>query len=193
MLGKCFSVLIVISFIFAAFCGNMNELCSGVLDGAAKSVNVCLSLIGIMALWNGVMQVLKSCGVMSKLSRLLAPALRLVFPRSFKEGVATEEITACVSASVLGIANATTPLALCAIDKMQGSRKSDIATNDMIMLCMLGCACFNIVPTTVIALRMGAGASITYEIIPAVWICSGICMLLGIILCRIMGKICADT
>jgi len=193
MLGKCFSILCIISFIFGAASGNIQGVCNGILNGASRSVQVCVSLVGIMALWSGIMAVLKRAGIIKGLSRLLSPVLRLIFPRSFKENQATEEITACVSAGLLGISNATTPLALNAIDKMQQGRKSNIATNDMIMLSMLGCACFNIVPTTVIALRVASGAEITYKIMIPVWICSGVCMLLGIILCRIMGIICGDT
>ncbi|MBQ3589991.1 MAG: hypothetical protein II980_06040 [Clostridia bacterium] len=192
MLGKCFSVLCIISFFFGAFTGNMKNVCDAILSGASKSVEVCFSLIGIMALWGGVMAVLKSCGAIRCLSKLLKPILRLVFPRSFKENVATDEITACVSASLLGVANATTPLALCAINEMQKNRRSNVATNDMIMLSMLGCACFNLVPTTVIALRSGAGAEITYKIMLPVWICSGVCCVLGVVLCRILGRVCGD-
>ena len=192
MLGKCFSVLCIISFIFGAVTDNMKGVCDAILSGASKSVELCLSLVGIMALWGGIMSVLKACGAISKLSKLLRPILKLIFPRAFKENVATDEITACVSASLIGIANATTPLALCAIGQMQKNRKSDVATNDMIMLSMLGCACFNLVPTTVIALRVSAGAEITYKIMLPVWICSGACCALGVIMCRILGKACGD-
>lgn len=192
MLGKCFSVLCIISFIFGAITDNMKEVCSGILNGASRSVEVCISLVGIMALWTGVMSVLKKAGVIKLLSKLLRPLLRLIFPRAFKENIATDEITACVSAGLIGISNATTPLALCAIGELQKNRSSDVASNDMIMLSMLGCACFNLVPTTLIALRVGAGAEITYKIMIPVWICSGACCLLGIILCRALGLICGD-
>ena len=193
MLGKCFSVLCIVSFTFGAIFDNMENVCKSILSGASKSVELCISLVGIMALWSGVMGVLKRSGAISFLSKFLRHILRFIFPRSFKENIATEEITACVSASLLGISNATTPLAINAINKMQEGRKSESATNDMIMLSMLGCACFNLVPTTVIALRVNAGAEITYKIIIPVWICSGICSLLGILICRILGKICGDT
>lgn len=192
MLGKCFSLLCIISFIYGAFTNNMSSVCDGILSGAERGVTICISLIGIMALWNGILSVLKKAGIIKFLSRLLSPLLRLAFPRSFKENKATEEITACVSANLLGISNASTPLAIEAISKMQEGRNSDIATNDMITLSVLGCACFNIVPTTVIALRVANGAQITYDIIFPVWICSGICCILGVVLCRLFGRINGD-
>ncbi len=193
MLGKCFSALCIISFIFAIFCGNMAEVSKSILEGCEKSVTVCISLIGVMTLWNGIMEVLKESGIIRNLSKILRPILRLIFPRSFKNECATEEITACISASMLGVSNATTPLAINAISKMERGARRGYATNDMIMLCMLGCACFNIIPTTIIALRESKGAEITYEIIVPVWICSLACMAIGIILCRIFGKINGDS
>lgn len=192
MLGKCFSIFCISSIIYSLFCGNLKLLCDSILKGASKSVTVVISIIGFMAFWNGIMEVLKVSGVISKLSKLLRPILKHVFPKAFKENIATEEITACISASVLGLSNATTPLALSAIEKMNEGRKSDKATNDMITLSILGCACFNLIPTTIIAMRVSQGASITYEMIVPVWICSFVCMVIGIILSRIVGKISGD-
>lgn len=192
MLGKCFSLLCIISFVFGIFNKNMRLLGDSILKGSSKSVSVIISIIGFMALWNGVMEVLKDSGIIKKLSKLLKPILKHIFPNAFKTGEGCEEITACVSANILGLSNATTPLALSAIEKMNKGRKSKRATNDMIALSVLGCACFNLVPTTVISMRISQGATITYEIIAPVWICSFICMTLGIILCKIIGKINGD-
>ena len=188
MLGKCFSVLCIVSFAFSLALDNMGEVSKSILEGCERSVTLCVSLVGVMALWNGILEVLKESGIIKRLSVLLKPILKRIFPRSFESGYATEEITSCISASLLGVSNAVTPLAISAISKMERGRKC-YATNDMIMLCMLGCACFNIMPTTVIALRESEGAKITYEIIFPVWICSFICMSLGVILCKIFGKI----
>jgi len=193
MIGKCFSVLCIISLIFGFCTGSMEKISSSILDGASKSVELCLSLVGVMMLWNGIMEVFKESGIIKRLSKLLKPFLKLIFPSSFKNDIATEEITACVSASLLGVSNAVTPLAISAINKMEKGVKGTRATSDMIMLCMLGCACFNLIPTTIIAIREGYGAKINYEIIFPVWICSFVCMLIGILLCRILGKLNGDN
>ena len=193
MLGKSFSFLCIISLFATFLTKNEKALADSIFGGAAKSVTVVISILGLMTLWNGILEVLKDAGVIEKLSKLLRPILKHIFPRAFKENTATEEITACVSANILGLSNATTPLALLAIGKMNEGRKSDKATNDMITLAILGCACFNIIPTTVIAMRVSQGASITYELLVPVWICSFVCMAVGIILCRLIGKICGDT
>lgn len=193
MLGKCFAVLCLVSFVFAIFTGNMEALSKSVLQGCEKSVQVCISLVGIMAFWNGIMEIFKKSGIICALAKLLSPILKRLFPKSFKNGTATEEITACISAGILGVSSATTPLAIKAIEKMERGAKKDSATNEMILLCMLGCAIFNVIPTTIIALREKSGALITFEIIAPVWICSSVCMLLGILLCKLFGKFYGDS
>ena len=192
MLGKCFSVLCVISFVFAAFCGNMRELSQSIISGCEKSVNLVISITGIMVLWNGIMELLKSYGIIKHLSRLLSPFLKFVFPRSFSENSAKEEITACISANMLGISNSATPLGILAIEKMNTGRKSVYATNDMITLCAISSSSFCLIPTTIIAVRQGCGALITYEIIPVVWITSFCCMIFSIIISRLLGRIYGD-
>lgn len=193
MLGKCFGVLCALSVAFAIFNGSVGALTEAVINGASKSVSLVISFIGIMALWNGILSVLKDAGVIERLSRILKPLLRLIFPKSFKENIATEEITACVSANMLGIANAATPLALKAIEKMNEAEKSSVASDDMITLAILGCCGFNLVPTTIIAIRSALGAQITYELIIPVWICSGACCIIGILLSRLLSKIYAKN
>ncbi len=193
MIGKCFGILCLVSIVFAIFCGNMEELSLGILEGASKSVTIVFSLLGIMIFWNGVMEVLKDAGVISKLSKILKPILKFIFPKAFKEDKATEEITACISANLLGLSNATTPLAINAIEKLNEGRKSEKASNDMITLAIIGCACFCLIPTTIIGIRLSNGASITYEIMIPVWVSSGICMLAGILLSRIIGNINGDS
>ena len=188
MLGKCFSIICISSIVFSIISGNISLISNAIIQGASKSVNLVFSLIGIMALWNGIINVLKEAGFIEKLSKFLRPILKFIFPKSFKENVATEEITTCISANILGISNAATPLGIKAIKKMNEKSKSAVATADMITLCILGCCSFNLIPTTVIAIRSALGATITYELIVPVWICSGICSLIGILLCKIFGK-----
>ncbi len=187
MLGKCFGVICIISVIFALLNGNLNSISSGLFLGTSKSVDLILSLVGIMGLWSGILNVLKDSGVIRGISKMLKPILRLVFPSSFKNNIATEEITACVSANMLGISNAATPLAIKAIEKMN-KNNSTVATNDMITLAVLGCSSFNLIPTTIIGIRSALQSQITDKLIIPVWICSGTCAILGIFLSRTLGK-----
>ena len=188
MLGKCFSFICIISTVFALLTSNLSSITTALIDGANKSVNLVISLIGITAFWSGVINVLKDAGIIKKISRLLRPILVHIFPTSFKNDIATEEITACISSNVLGISNAATPLAINAIKKMHKASHSSSATADMITLAVLGCCCFNLVPTTIIAIRSSLGAKITYEIIVPVWISSLLCCVIGVTLSCLIGR-----
>lgn len=189
MIGKCFSVLLIVSIIFSIFFGNTTAVSSAILDGAGKSVSLTISLVGIMALWNGILNIFQRAKIIERLSKLLKPLLKHIFPKSFKNNIATEEITACISANMLGISNAATPIAIRAIEKLDEHENSTVASSDMITLAVLGCCSFNLIPTTIIAIRSAMQATITYEIIVPVWICSGACCILSIVLCRILGKL----
>ncbi len=186
MLGKCFFVMTALSVVFAVATGRIDALSNALIDGAGRAVTLTLSLMGMMALWSGVMRVFREMGAIGKLSKLLSPVLSLVFPTAFATGRGKEEITAAVSANILGMGNATTPLALAAMGEMQKDNPTpDTATDDMVMLSVLATASFNILPTTLIALRRSAGAQRPYAILLPVAITSGICSLFSILLCRL--------
>lgn len=131
--------------------------------------------------WCGIMNVFLTSGVLGHIERFLSPLMRLIFPRAFNAGRGSAEITAAVSANLLGIGNAATPFALTAMSEMD----KDGNTADMAVFTILGTCSVNIVPTTLITLRRAAGSAEPYSIILPIWICSLICAAAGIILGRI--------
>lgn len=185
MLGICFFVLCFVSILFTVVTGDPAALSNGALDGASRAMELMFTLSGMMALWGGIMNVLQEAGWIRRLSRLLSPVLRWVFPNAWQDTDTREKITAAVSANILGIGNAATPLALSAMEAMQ--RRNPIptrATDDMITLAVLATASFDLLPTTLIALRRGGGSAAPYAILPPVWITSFLCCTAAILLCR---------
>ncbi len=189
MLGKCFGVIVSVSFVFALLTGNVSALSGAVLDGASKAVTLSVSLCGIMCLWGGVMSALSASGVIGALSRTLRPILRHVFPDAFRTGVAENEIVACVSANLFGLGNAATPLAVSAMKRMREASGSDAATDDMVTLAVLGTSSFTLFPSTLIALRRAAGAADPYSVIVPIWLTSALCCVLSVALCRISAAV----
>lgn len=188
MMEKCFFVLVSISIIFAISTGNLQDVSNAVVDGATKAISLVLSLAGAMCLWSGIMEVLREAGAVQKLSRILSPILRRVFPKTWESGQGSEEICAALSANILGIGNAATPLALSAMEKMQAANPNkERATDDMVTFAVLGASSLDLLPTTLIALRRTAGSAAPYKIILPVWICSLVCAVAGVLL----SKLCA--
>ena len=186
MMEKCFFLLVSISVAFGAATGRMQAVSNAVVDGAAKSVTLVLGLLGAMCLWSGVMEVLREAGAIQRLSRLLSPVLRHVFPNTWKSGEGREEVCAALAANILGIGNAATPLALSAMERMQTANpQPQRATDDMVTFAVLGVFPLSFLPTTIIALRRAAGSSAPYRILLPVWVCSFCCACVGVLLCRL--------
>ena len=183
MLGKIFGVLCLIALIFGILAGNITQLGSAVLDGAANAVTVTLSLCGMMCLWCGMMRVLSEAGVIRKLSRLLSPFLRCFFPDAARTGEGIEEISANISANLLGIGNAATPFALRAMEQMQKHNPHpERASGEQITLAVLNTASVTIIPANLLALRRAAGSETPYAIMVPVWITSILCAAMALLL-----------
>ena len=192
MLGKIFGTLCALALLFGALCGQLHEVASAIPDGAAKAVDVTLSLLGMMCLWSGVMQVLLDAGIVNKISRIFAPFLRHVFPKAYETGEGYEEICATLSANFLGVGNAATPFALCAMKKMQAHNPTpDIADGEQITLAVLSTASLTLVPANLLALRRAAGSLDPFSIMFPVWITSLSCVAFSLLLTsflRIRGR-----
>ncbi len=169
MLGKTYSAIIAISFLFAVTTGHVEEVGKGCISGAVNAVKFMLELGGMMAFWCGIMAVFEKCGLLKLFSRLIKPLLKIIFPDAVKQNVAVEEISMNIGANFLGLGNAATPMGIRAAEKM----KSSLAhSDDVVMLTVLNTASVQLIPTTILSLRMISGSDKPYEIIVPIWICS---------------------
>ena len=183
MLGKIFGIFCTLSLLFGALCGNLTDVAAAIPDGAAKAVEVTLTLLGMMCLWSGVMQVLSDAGIIQKIARIFAPFLRHVFPKAYKTSEGYEEICATLSANFLGVGNAATPFALCAMKKMQRHNPHpESADNEQITLAVLSTASLTLVPANLLALRRAAGSQNPFSIMIPVWITSLLCVSFSLLL-----------
>ena len=183
MLGKIFGTFCTLSLLFGALCGKLTDVAAAIPDGAAKAVEVTLTLLGMMCLWSGVMQVLSDAGVIQKIARIFAPFLRHVFPKAYKTSEGYEEICATLSANFLGVGNAATPFALCAMKKMQKHNPHpESADNEQVTLAVLSTASLTLVPANLLALRRAAGSQNPFSIMIPVWITSILCVSFALLL-----------
>jgi spore maturation protein A len=183
MLGKIFGALCGLSLVFGTLSKRLPEVASAIPDGAGKAIEVTLTLLGMMCLWSGVMQVLSDAGIIQKISRLFAPLLRYIFPKAYQTGEGYEEICATLSANFLGVGNAATPFALCAMKKMQAHNPTpEIADNEQITLVVLSTASLTLVPANLLALRRAAGSADPFCIMIPVWITSLLCVAFALLL-----------
>ena len=189
MIAKIFGSLCLISGIFSLINTNSNagELGNAVIDGASGAVDLTISLCGMMCLWCGIMRVLEEAGMIRRLAKILSPFMRFFFPDAYESGEGCSEIAANISANLLGMGNAATPLALCAMQKLQKINPDPCsASHDMITLAVLNTASISIVPSTILALRRAAGANDPFSVVIPIWISSVCTSLFALLLCRAM-------
>ena len=168
--------------------GRGQEVAAAALSGTAAAVELCLSLAGMLCLWTGVMEVMDRSGLAAGLSRLLCPVLRLLFPRSARNGETMACISANVSANLLGLGSAATPMGLEAVKRMARPGK-DRATDEMCMLVVCNTASIQLLPTTVAALRAAEGSAAPFDILPPVWMASALSVAVGILACRVLSRL----
>lgn len=186
MLGICYCILCAASLLCGIVLGRLPETTGAAIDGAARAVELIIALAGMSALWSGVMAVLREAGMIRRLGKVLSPLLRHIFPDAWRDADAREEITAAVSANMLGIGNAATPLALRAMGRLaELNPHPEKASADMITFTVLAVSAPSLLPSTLIALRRAAGSARPYAITVPVWIVSFTCAAAGILLCRL--------
>ena len=171
MLNIIWSVFIILSFSYAIFSGNLENLNNSIFESTADAVNLCINLLGTICLWNGIMQVASKTTILQKLTRFLKPVIRFLFPEIQGNSIIYQEIAMNMVANILGLGNAATPLGLKAMKSMQKENpQKDTLTNSMATFIILNTASIQIIPTTVIAIRSSLGSENPTSIVFPVWI-----------------------
>ena len=180
--------MVVLSILCGAANGQTGQVAAAAVEGAQAAVELCISIAGMLCLWSGVMEVMRRSGLAEKLSRLLRPILRLLFPQVSKDQAIMDSISANISANLLGLGNAATPLGIEACRRM--ARKSPGRASDaMCMLVVCNTASIQLIPTTVATVRAAAGSTAPFDILPAVWLASALSVGVGVTACKLFSRI----
>ena len=171
MLNKIWPFFIIISFIYAIYSGNVSNVNNAIFDSASQTVNLCLTLLGTICLWNGIMKIAVKTSMIDKLTKFLSPFISFIFPEMKNDKKISKEISMNMVANILGLGNASTPLGLKAMESMQEKNidKKNLS-NSMAMFILVNTASLQIIPTTVISIRNSLGSENPTKIILAVWI-----------------------
>lgn len=183
--------MIAVSILCALATGRGPEVAAAAVEGTSAAVQLALSIAGMLCLWTGVMEVMRQSGLADKLSRLLFPLLRRLFPQAAKDRDTMDSISANVSANLLGLGSAATPLGLEAARRLS-RRGQGVASDDLCMLVVCNTASIQLIPTTVASVRAAEGCAAPFDILPAVWLASALSVGVGILACKIFAKVWRD-
>lgn len=178
--------MVVTSLLFGIFTGNLDAVADAALDGAESAVELSLSMAGILCLWSGVMEIMNACGLSTGLSRIFRPILRRLLPNASRDRETLAAVSANVSANLLGMGNAATPLGIQAARRMARGC-GGIASNELCLLVVLNTASIQLLPATVASLRSAAGCATPFDILPAVWLASILSVAAGLLAARLLS------
>lgn len=189
MMKWVFSGLILVSVLFGALNGRMNEVSNAALNECGNAVQLCLTLTGAMCMWSGLMKIAVKSKLTEKLSRLMAPVISLLFDGLDYKSLAAQAITLNLTANLLGLGNAATPLGINAMRELQkDNKRPDTASDNIILFVVLNTASLQLVPTTTALLRSKAGSATPLDILPAVICASAASITAGIVMTKLLNK-----
>lgn len=171
MLNKIWPAFLIIAFVYAIFTGKLPEVNNSIFESTSSAIQLCLTLVGTMCLWCGIIKIAMETSLVDKLIKLLRPLLRKLFPEIDEKDEVYKEISMNIIANLLGLGNAATPLGLKAMKSLQKTNKNkNELSNSMTVLIVLNTASIQLIPTTVIAIRTTLGAKNPTEMLVPIWI-----------------------
>jgi len=167
MINKFWLVFIISGMVVAALTGRMENMTQIILDNAGRGVNLALGLVAILTFWLGMMKIIERCGLMRLLVRALQPLAKFLFPSVPLDHPAMSSILMTMSADILGMGSAATPIGLQAMKHLQDlNPDKDTASPAMCTFLALNTSSITLIPTTVIALRAASGSLEPTMIVP---------------------------
>ena len=182
MLNYLWGFMIVIGIIVGVLNGKIDEVSTASINSAKEAITLCITMLGIMSLWTGIMQVAKATGIMDALTKALNPILRLLFPDIPKDNPANEYIASNMIANILGLGWAATPMGLKAMGELQKLNKNgETASCDMCTFLIINISSLQLIPVNIIAYRSQYGSISPTEILGSALVATTISTIVGII------------
>lgn len=169
MLSVIWTVFLCMALLCGAVTGRLAEVTAAVPTGASEAITLAISITGLMCFWSGVMELLQASGLAERLSRLMAPVLRPLFGSASQDKQAMEAVSANVTANLLGLSNAATPLGLRASERLYVLAGRSGAPDTVLTLIVLNATSIQLIPSTVAAVRAACGAHAPFDIMLPVW------------------------
>ena len=183
--------MVLVSLIFGALTGNLSSLSAAALEGAQSAVELCFTMCGMMCLWTGVMELMDQCTLTDKIAALFRPLLRRLLPQASRDSETLAAVSANLSADLLGLGNAATPLGIRAARRMSRGC-GGVASNELCLLVVLNTASIQLLPTTLAGVRASLGASDPFDILPCVWLVSLLSVLAGLFAAKVLARLWRD-
>ena len=205
MLNKLWGAMIVIGIAVAAFQGKIGNVGTAAIDSSKEAVMLCITMLGVMSMWTGIMNVAKKAGLIDAMTRALRPVLRFLFPDIPREHEANEYIAANIIANVLGLGWAATPAGLKAmkeLEKVEEERRKEkvakrtihavskgTASNEMCTFLIMNISSLQLIPVNIIAYRSQYHSTSPAAVTGPCFAATMVSTLAAVIFCKIMDHL----
>lgn len=189
MLNYIWLSLVIVAVVLGGINGKIDDVTKAAIDAAGNSVTLSIGLIGVMALWLGIMKIAEESGLMVLVSRGIAPLMRWLFPEIPPGHPAMGSMLMNIAANMLGLSNAATPLGLKAMEDLDSLNKNPgVATNAMCMFLAINTAGVQLVPASMIALMASAGSKEPTAIIGTTIAATTMALISGLLAAKILER-----
>lgn len=193
MLNFLWAGMMLVGVCYAALTGNISEVTNAAIDSSKEAVTLCLTMLGVMSFWTGLMEIATKAGVIQALSKMLRPAIRFMFPNLPENHKANEHISTNVIANMLGLGWAATPAGLQAMEALgdlqeERGRKRDVASDEMCTFLIINISSLQLIPINMIAYRSQYGSVNPTRIVGAGLIATAISTIVGCVYCKMKNR-----
>lgn len=189
MLNYLWGFMLLLGVVYAAITGNLPSITDAALDSAKEAVSLCITMIGVMSFWVGLMRIAENAGIIAGITKKIKPFLRFLFPNLPPEHKANEYIATNMIANMFGLGWAATPAGLKAMEalselEVERCRPKGIASNEMCTFLIINISSLQLIPVNIIAYRSQYGSVNPAAIVGPAILATIVSTLVGIIYCK---------
>lgn len=200
MLNYLWAGMMAVGILWAAFHGNMAAVTDGALESTKEAVTLCLTMLGIMSFWCGILRIGEEAGLIEAMTKKMRPVIHFLFPKIPKDHPASAYISTNMIANMLGLGWAATPAGLKAMEELEkleeerrresqpGAADRKTANNEMCTFLIINISSLQLIPINMIAYRSQYGSVNPSAIVGPALAATAVSTLVGVVFCRIMDK-----
>lgn len=190
--------MLIVGIIYGALTGNLNEVTNGAINASKEAVSLAIALLGVTAMWSGLMEIASGAGIIDWMTRKIRPILRFLFPRITDGHPALEAISVNMIANFFGLGAAATPAGLRAMEELEGLEEErrkkgcgvprGTANREMCTFLIVNISSLQLIPVNVIAYRGQYGSVNPTAIVGPAIVATALSTLAGVVFCKVMDK-----
>jgi spore maturation protein A len=187
--------MIAIGIVYGTITGNVSQISNGFLDSSKEAVALCITMLGVLSFWSGIMEIGEKVGIIKQLTKIINPFVNYLFPKIPKNHKSREYITTNIVANILGLGWAATPPGLKAMESLSelnkeqnGEKKAHISSDEMCTFLIVNISSLQLIPMNIIAYRSQYGSVNPAAIVLPSIIATLVSTIVAVIFCKVMSR-----